>query len=177
MDQATAGLVGAAIGVSGTALTAFVTAWAARFNQQSQRQQARRQEQLEAFGALLSAAYGVQATDPTRKSTYRQEHVPPPQGHRGIWVQPINESHLDQEWADAVHQQADRVALQMPLIALSGLQLYSEARKINDVAEDLARQARQNSGDAGHTVRNLYAKLDNAVQRFTEAAARFLADT
>ncbi|MEU3994179.1 hypothetical protein AB0F24_38665 [Streptomyces platensis] len=177
MDQATAGLVGAAIGVSGTALTAFVTAWAARFNQHRQRQQARRQEQREVFGALLAAAYGLQATNPRRKSTYRHEHVPPPPGHQGIWVQPINESHLDQEWADAVHREADRVALQMPLIALSGLQLYSEAREINDVAEDLARQARQNSGDAGRTVRNLYAKLEGVVQRFTEAAARFLADT
>ncbi|MFJ5797539.1 hypothetical protein [Streptomyces decoyicus] len=65
----------------------------------------------------------------------------------------------------------------MPPIALSELQLYSEAREINDVAEDVARQGRQNSGDAGHTVRNRYAKLDVAVQRFTEAAARFLADT
>ncbi|MFD4924178.1 hypothetical protein ACFWNE_23155 [Streptomyces goshikiensis] len=65
----------------------------------------------------------------------------------------------------------------MPLIALSGLQLYSEARQINNVAEDLARQARQNSGDAGHTVRNLYAKLEGAVDRFTRAAAHLLAET
>ncbi|MBT2530425.1 hypothetical protein J7E91_35060 [Streptomyces sp. ISL-99] len=177
MDQATVGLVGAAIGVSGTALTAFVTAWAARFNHDRQRQQAHRQEQREAFAALLAAAYAMQATNPRRKSTYRHEQVPPPPGHQGIWVQPINESHLDQEWADAVHREADRVALQMPLIALSGLQLYSEARKINDVADDLTRQARQNSDDAGHTVRNLYAKLEGAVNRFTESAARLLADT
>ncbi|MCX4970108.1 hypothetical protein OHA98_36210 [Streptomyces sp. NBC_00654] len=177
MDQATAGLVGAAIGVSGTALTALATAWAARFNHDRQRQQVRRQEQREAFAALLAAAYGMQATDPRRKSTYRHERVPPPPGHRGIWVQPINESHLDQAWADAVHREADRVALQMPLIALSGLQLYSEARRINDVAEDLARQIRQNSGDAGHAVRNFYASLGVAVDRFTEAAARHLADT
>jgi len=65
----------------------------------------------------------------------------------------------------------------MPLIALSGLQLYSEACKINDLAEDLARQARQDSGDAGHTVRNLYAKLESAVDRFTEASARLLTNT
>ncbi|MFI8868511.1 hypothetical protein ACIGNW_16530 [Streptomyces sp. NPDC053707] len=177
MDQATAGLTGAAIGVSGTALTAFVTAWAARFNQNRQRQQTRRQEQREAFGALLSAAYGLQATNPQRRSTYRHEHVPPPPGHRGLWVQPINESYLDQDWADTVHREADRVALQMPLIALSGLQLYSEARKVNDVAEDLSREARHSSGDAGHAARNLYAKLQVAVRRFTEAAARFLADS
>ncbi|HWU09942.1 MAG TPA: hypothetical protein VN520_26815 [Streptomyces sp.] len=177
MDQATVGLVGAAIGVSGTALTAFVTAWAARFNHDRQRQQARRQEQREAFAALLAVAYAIQATNPRTKSTYRHEQVPPPPGHRGIWVQPINESHLDQEWADAVHREADRVALQMPLIALSGLQLYSEACKINDLAEDLARQARQDSGDAGHTVRNLYAKLESAVDRFTEASARLLTNT
>ncbi|MCX5397205.1 hypothetical protein [Streptomyces sp. NBC_00102] len=177
MDQATVGLVGAAIGVSGTALTAFVTAWAARFNQGHQRQQARRQEQREAFAAILAAAYGMQATDPTRKSTYRHDRIPPPPGHQGIWIQPIRESHLDQEWADAVHREADRVALQMPLIALSGLRLYSEARKINDVAENLARQARQNPGDAGHTVRNLYANLEVAVDRFTEAAAHLLAAT
>jgi hypothetical protein len=178
MNQAVAGLLGATIGVTGTALTASVTAWTARLNQRGQRQQARRHEQREMFAALLAAAYGMQSTNPKRRSTYHHRRVPSPPGHRELWVQPINESHLDAEWIDAVHHEASRIAQQLPLIALVARHLYSEAREINGLAQqlaDLAKQVQQGvTTDHGHSAHNIYARLNTAVDHFTREASMYL---